>query len=214
MLANSTYVRARIRRVYGRDSRVVFPPVEVDRLPLVEDKDDYYVAASYLAPYKRTDLVIAAFNAMPNRKLVVVGAGQQAAALRRMAGPNIRFAGFLPRADYVDTVARARAMIFGGCEDFGIALAEAQACGTPLIAFGRGGARDILRPLGMTEMPTGIAFARQSPDDICEAVKRFEAERAAFRPETCRRNAERFSAERFRREIAWALEAATAINRS
>ncbi|HVV94031.1 MAG TPA: glycosyltransferase [Hyphomicrobiales bacterium] len=214
MLANSTYVRARIRRVYGRESRVVFPPVEVERLPLTEDKDDYYVTASYLAPYKRTDLVIAAFNAMPNRRLVVVGAGQQAAALRRMAGPNVRFAGFLPRADYVETVARARAMVFAGCEDFGIALAEAQACGTPLIAFGRGGARDIVRRLGATEMPTGVAFDRQSADAVVEAVGLFEANRSSFRPETCRRNAERFSADRFRREVAWGLEAAAAMNRA
>jgi glycosyltransferase involved in cell wall biosynthesis len=214
MLANASYVRARIRRVYGRDSRVVFPPVEIDRLPLVEEKDDYYVTASYLAPYKRTDLVIAAFNAMPDRRLVVVGCGQQASALRKIAGPNVRFTGYLPRDEYVETVARARAMVFAGCEDFGIALAEAQACGTPLISFGRGGARDIVRRFGASAMPTGIAFDRQSPADICEAVELFEANRAAFRPEACRRNAERFSAERFRREVAWALEAAAAMNRA
>jgi glycosyltransferase involved in cell wall biosynthesis len=214
MLANSSYVRARIRRVYGRESRVVFPPVDVDRFTLVEDRDDYYVTASYLTPYQRTDLVIAAFNRMPARRLVVVGDGQQAAALRAMAGPNVTFTGFLPRADYIAMVGHARAMVFAGCEDFGIALAEAQASGTPLIAFARGGARDIVRRFGTTELPTGIAFDQQSPEAIEAALELFEANRAAFRPDICRRNAERFSAERFRRELSAALEAAAAVNRA
>src|SRR4051812_45496314 len=110
MLANSSYVRSRIRHIYGRDSQVVFPPVALDELTYAADKDDYYVVASYLAPYKRTDLVIQAFNEMPSRRLVVVGEGQQSKALRDLAGPNITFAGYLPRADYVRTVAEAKAM--------------------------------------------------------------------------------------------------------
>src|SRR4051812_47767950 len=124
MLANSSYVRSRIRHIYGRDSQVVFPPVALDELTYAADKDDYYVVASYLAPYKRTDLVIQAFNEMPSRRLVVVGEGQQSKALRDLAGPNITFTGYLPRADYVRTVAEAKAMVFAGCEDFGIALAR------------------------------------------------------------------------------------------
>jgi glycosyltransferase involved in cell wall biosynthesis len=214
MLANSSYVRARVRRVYGRESRVVFPPVEVDRFALVEDKDDYYVTASYMTPYKRTDLVIEAFNRMPSRRLLVVGEGQQATRLRALAGPNVTFTGFLPREAYIETVGRARAMVFAGCEDFGITLAEAQACGTPLIAFGRGGARDIVRRYGATEMPTGVVFDHQTAAAIVDAVELFEANRDAFRPEICRRNAERFSADRFRREIAAALEAASTLNRA
>ena len=93
MLANSNYVRARVLRIYGRDARVVFPPVAVDQFRLIEDKDDYYVTASFLAPYKRTDLVIEAFNRMPSRRLVVVGEGQRSAWLRRLAGPNVEFTG-------------------------------------------------------------------------------------------------------------------------
>ena len=135
MLANSSYVRARIRRIYGRDAQVVHPPVAIGELEYVADKDDYYVSASFLAPYKRTDLVIQAFSEMPSRRLVVVGEGQQSKSLRALAGPNVTFAGYLPRAEYVKTVAAARAMVFAGCEDFGIALAEAQASGTPLIAL-------------------------------------------------------------------------------
>ena len=145
MVANSTYVRERMRRIYGRDAQVIFPPVEVDNVPFCEHKDDYYVVASFLVPYKRIDLIVRAFNAMPNRRLVVVGEGQQARELKAMAGPNINFTGYLSRAAFLDTIAKAKAFIFAGCEDFGIVMAEAQACGTPLIAFDRGGARDIVR---------------------------------------------------------------------
>lgn len=216
MVANSSFVRARIRRIYGRDAEVIFPPVEVRAAEAETEKhkDDYFVTASFLAPYKRTDLVIAAFNAMPSRRLVVVGEGQQSAALRKMAGPNIEFAGFLPRADYVRTVARARALVFAGCEDFGIALAEAQAWGTPLVAFGRGGATDIVRPLGEVERPTGVLFHRQSVDAVCAAVDHFDANAGTIAPAACRENALRFSTERFRREIDDAFARTHALHRA
>ncbi len=199
MLANSTYVRSRIQRIYGRDARVVFPPVAIDELTFVEDKDDYYVAASFLAPYKRTDLVIQAFNEMPSRRL----AG-------RRRGPAVRSAARAGRAKHhicrVSCRGRtmshdggARAMVFAGCEDFGIALAEAQACGTPLIAFGRGGACDIVRQLGASEQPTGILFKTQTVDGLVDAVERFEANANALSPQACRQNAMRFSEENFDR---------------
>jgi glycosyltransferase involved in cell wall biosynthesis len=212
MLANSGYVRQRIRRIYGRDARVVFPPVSLEELSYSETKDDYYITASFLAPYKRTDLVIEAFNAMPQRKLVVVGDGQQSAKLRALAGPNVEFAGFLPRRDYVEAVAKARALVFAGCEDFGIALAEAQACGTPLIAFGRGGACDIVRQLGRAERPTGILFREQTVAAVSRAVQDFETHRDLLRPEACRDNAGRFSSVRFRREVGEALAATLALH--
>jgi glycosyltransferase involved in cell wall biosynthesis len=155
-------VRSRIRRIYGRAAQLVFPPVEMKELGYVADKDDYYVTASFLAPYKRTDLIILAFNDMPNRRLLVVGEGQQSQAPPALAGPNIKFTGYLPRRDYVKTVGFAKALVFAGCEDFRIALAEAQACGTPLIAFNRGGACDIVRPLGATNEPAGMLFERQT----------------------------------------------------
>ena len=205
MLANSSYVRSRIRRIYGRDADVVHPPVDLDAFTCVAEKDDYYVTASFLAPYKRTDLVIQAFNAMPDRRLLVVGEGQQAAGLRDIAGPNVEFTGYLPQADYVRAVARARALVFAGCEDFGIALAEAQACGTPVIAFGRGGARDIVRPLGR-ERPTGVLFDRQTVAALADAVERFEREGGAITPAACADNAARFAAARFRRELVSAFD--------
>lgn len=210
LIANSNFVRQRIRRIYGRDSRVVFPPVHFDELKFNSTKDDYYVTASFLAPYKRTDLVIEAFNQMPDRKLVVVGDGQQSKELRKLAGPNIHFAGFLPREDYVETVANAKALVFAGCEDFGIALAEAQFCGTPVIAFGRGGARDIVRNLGNEKWPTGVLFNRQTAASVCEAVEYFEQHREKMSPDACRRNALRFAPDRFRAQIAHAFNEASA----
>ena len=210
MVANSEYVRGRIRRIYGRDSMVVHPPVDVEEMPFTARKDDYYVAASFLAPYKRTDLVLRAFSEMPERKLLVVGEGQQSAALRALATPNITFTGYLPRREYVEAVRNAKAMVFAGCEDFGIALAEAQAAGTPLIAFARGGARDIVRPLGV-ENPTGVLFPRQAVESIRCAVELFERNFAAISPSACRQNAQRFSNERFDREIYAAVTQAFAV---
>lgn len=208
MLANSTYVRQRIRRTYGRDAEVVFPPVDIDELPFVNQKDDYYVTASFLAPYKRTDLVVQAFSAMPNRRLVVVGEGQESSRLRGLAGPNVTFTGFLPRAEYIAAVGAAKAFVFAGCEDFGIALAEAQACGTSIIALGRGGACDIVRPLGSADRPTGVLFKRQTIPAIKDAVEHFESTQRAISPVACRQNAHRFSPDRFEREMRRALDRA------
>jgi len=212
MLANSSYIRARIKRIYGRDARVVHPPVATQEFKLVADKDDYYVTASFLAPYKRTDLVIAAFNELPGRRLLVVGEGQQSKSLRSLAGKNVTFTGYLPRADYVKAVASAQALVFAGCEDFGIALAEAQACGTPLIAFGRGGARDIVQPLHGPEPATGMLFDRQSVEAVKAAIASFEAERSNITPQACHHNAQRFSVERFRRQIAEAFDEVVAMH--
>ena len=214
MVANSSYVRSRIRRIYGRDAQVVHPPVDLAELEFESDKDDYYVTASFLAPYKRADLVIRAFNEMPSRRLLVVGEGQQSAALRALAGPNVTLTGYLERHQYVRAIAKAQALVFAGCEDFGIALAEAQGCGTPLIAFARGGACDIVRRLGASEEPTGILFERQDVEHIKWGVTHFEANRLAIDPVACRRNAMRFSVERFRREIMNAFGCAEAIHAS
>jgi glycosyltransferase involved in cell wall biosynthesis len=202
ILANSSYVRERIRRIYGREAQVVFPPVEVDEVSFREDRDDYYVVASFLVPYKRIDLVIQAFNEMPNRRLLVVGDGQQARELRAIAKPNVTFTGHLPRAAFVDTIAKARGFVFAGCEDFGIVMAEAQACGTPLIAFDRGGARDIVRDFRGVAPATGLLFSRQSPQAVMDAVEEFEGKRSRISPASCRDNAMRFSVDRFNRQIA------------
>ena len=213
MVANSSYVRKRIRRIYGRDAIVIFPPVAVSEFPMARHKDDYYVTASFLAPYKRTDLVIAAFNEMPSKRLVVVGEGQQSKKLRALAGPNVTFTGFLSRSEYVKTVAEAQALVFAGCEDFGIALAEAQSAGTPVIAFHRGGASDIVKPAGGEDQPTGILFGEQSLRAIKEAVGYFEDRKHLISPAACHMNAQRFAAERFRREFSAAADRVLAMHR-
>jgi glycosyltransferase involved in cell wall biosynthesis len=210
MLANSNYVRARIKRIYGCDAQVIFPPVATEELSYIPEKDHYYVTASFLAPYKRTDLVIRAFNAMPSRRLIVVGDGQQAQGLKAIAGPNVEFTGYLPREKYVQVVASARAFVFAGCEDFGIAMAEAQACGTPVIAFRRGGAADIVRPMGFSAEPTGILFDRQTAEAVQDAVESFERKNKQILPSACRENAMRFSSLRFSREVAAAFESVAA----
>lgn len=212
MAANSNYIRKRIRRIYGRDAIVIHPPVEISEFPFEETKDDYYVTASFLAPYKRTDLVISAFNGMPSKRLVVVGEGQQSKKLRALAGRNVTFTGYLSRSDYVRTIANARALVFAGCEDFGIALAEAQAAGTPLIAFHRGGASDIVRPLDVASRPTGLLFQEQSVSAVQEAVSYFEDRRYLISPTACHENARRFAPDRFRRELAAAIDRAVELH--
>jgi glycosyltransferase involved in cell wall biosynthesis len=211
MVANSRFVRARIRRIYGRDAEVVHPPVDTAEFAFTREKDDYYVTASFLAPYKRVDVVVDAFRGMPSKRLLVVGDGQQKKSLRALAGPNVTFTGFLPREDFIATVSQAKAFVFAGCEDFGIAIAEAQACGTPVVALGRGGACDIVRPLGETQ-PTGVFFSEQTPAAVVDAVERFERNQSAIRAEACRLNAERFSPEHFRYGMSRALDTALWIN--
>ena len=156
--------------------------------------------------------MIEAFGKMPSRRLVVVGEGQQSDVLRKLAGPNVTFTGYLDDAAYRRVVGEARALVFAGCEDFGIALAEAQACGTPVIAFGRGGATDIVQPLGKSDAPTGVLFKKQTTDDISAAIALFEANAGEILPSVCRENAMRFEPSRFKSEFARAFEDATLIN--
>jgi glycosyltransferase involved in cell wall biosynthesis len=213
MITNSTYVRERVRRIYGRNAEVIFPPVEVDGMPFFEQKDDYYVVASFLVPYKRIDLVVRAFNNMPKRRLLVIGQGQQERDLKAMAGPNIEFTGHLSREDFLNKIARAKAFIFAGCEDFGIVMAEAQACGTPVIAFGRGGACDVVRTAEDSPAPTGLLFGQQTVQAVIDAVEAFEGRDRGIAAERCVENAIRFSEARFHREFANAWGRAVESNK-
>jgi glycosyltransferase involved in cell wall biosynthesis len=197
-LANSAHVAERIRRSYGRAAEVLHPPVDVAGFPLREKKDDFYLTVSRLEGYKRVDLLVEAFNWDGRRRLVVVGDGSEHARLSSMAGPNVTLVGRLPTAQVVDYMQRARAFLFAGIEDFGIVMAEAQACGTPVIAFGRGGAAEIVRP------DTGVLFAEQTPDAVLAAVERFESQE--FKAEACRANASRFDRPRFRERFRAYLE--------
>jgi glycosyltransferase involved in cell wall biosynthesis len=193
-VANSSYIAERIEKVWRRPATVIHPPVDVERFTLGEARDGHYLIAARMVPYKRVELVVEAFRAMPNRQLVVCGDGPGAALVREAAAdaPNIVLRGRVPQAELVRLTRTARAFVYAAEEDFGIGMVEAQACGTPLIAYGRGGSRDIVRP------ETGILFPEQSAASIAAAVERFEALSPAIDPAACRANALRFSVAAFR----------------
>lgn len=202
LVANSTYIAERIRKAWRRDSVVIHPPVDVESFTMHRQKSDHFLVASRMVPYKRVELIAEAFRRMPDRHLIVVGDGPGEAAVRAAAGdaPNIELRGRVGQAELARLMQTARACIHAAEEDFGIALVEAQACGTPVIAFGRGGARDILRVPPAPD-PTGLLFAEQTADSLVEALVRFDALAPSITPEACRRNAERFSQARFREEM-------------
>ena len=196
-VANSSHVARRIRKAYRREAEVLHPPVDVQSFPLQEKKEDFYLTVSRLEPYKRVDLLIEAFRRMPERRLVVIGDGPEMPRLRSKLPPNVELRGRLSTPEVRDHMQRARAFLFAGIEDFGIVMAEAQACGTPLIAFGQGGAAEIVRT-GDASAPTGVLFAQQTAEAVLEVVRRFERDPARFAPASCRENALRFDRSRFR----------------
>ena len=193
-IAISSEIRDRVRRFYDRESHVIFPPVDVDSfLPATGAPGDYFLAGGRLVPYKRLDLAVLACSEL-GLKLVVYGDGRDAPALARLAGPTVSFLGHVPRADLVRLYQQARAFIFPGWEDFGIAPVEAQAAGRPVIAFGGGGALDTIRA-----GQTGEFFWEQDVASLAAVLGRFDP--AAYDPAACRANAECFSTGRFVSEI-------------
>ncbi len=139
-IANSEFISRRIRKVYGRESKVIYPPVDVNRFKLCENKDDYYFTASRMVPYKRMDLIVEAFSQMPDKKLVVIGDGSEMSKIKAKASSNIELLGYQPNSVMQEYMQKAKGFVFAAEEDFGITPVEAQACGTPVIAFGKGGA--------------------------------------------------------------------------
>lgn len=206
-VANSRFIGRRIHKVYGRRADVIYPPVDVEAFELCVDKEDYYLTASRLVPYKRMDLIVQAFAQMPDKRLVVIGDGPEMPKLRAAAAPNVELLGYQEFAVLKRHLQRARAFVFAAEEDFGITPVEAQACGTPVIAFGRGGA---LETVVMSEDPaqaTGVFFQEQTVESLVEAVQVFESRPDGFRPEVCRRQAERFSIEQFRQAFSTYVDA-------
>lgn len=200
----SRFIAERIRHSYGREAAVVYPPVDTDYFTPAAERGDFYLAASRMVPYKRIGLIVQSFTRMPSRRLVVIGDGPQFASARAGAGPNVEFLGYQPTPVLREYLQRARAFLFAAKEDFGILPLEAQACGTPVIAYGAGGALETIRGLGCAgvERPTGLFFETQTEEAIVAAVERFEENSDLFPAEACRDNALRFAPERFRREYA------------
>jgi len=204
-VANSDFVARRIRKAYGYDSTVVYPPVDIDRFQLGTSKEDFYLTASRMVPYKRVPLIVEAFAQMPDRRLVVIGDGPDFERVRSIATPNVTLLGYQSNEVLVDHMQRAKAFVFAAEEDFGIAPVEAQACGSPVIAYGRGGVLETVLESHDPQVRTGVFFQQQTVVDIVEAVGRFEAA-GRFAPEVCRNNALRFTAERFRAELFAVIE--------
>ncbi len=199
-VAISDTVRHRIAECYGRPSVVIHPPADTDfYCPAPVAREDHYLAVSAFAPYKRLDLAVAACRQL-GRRLVVIGAGQDEARLRRLAGPEVTFLGWQPGEAIRDHMRRCRALLFPGEEDFGIVPVEAMACGAPVIAYGRGGATETVVPPGLGE-PTGLWFQEQTADCLADALLAFERMAGDFDAAALRRRAERFNRRRFEREL-------------
>jgi len=202
-LANSHFIARRIKKVYGRDATVIYPPVAVDDFPCVEQKEDFYFTASRMVPYKKMDLIVEAFTKMPDKLLVVIGDGSEYKKIAALAvgSENITLLGYQPFEVLKSHMQRAKAFVFAAEEDFGITPVEAQASGTPVIAFGKGGSLETVRPLGC-DAPTGVFFNEQSVTSLCSAIEEFETNSYLFTAVSCRKNAERFSEARFTRELS------------
>lgn len=204
-IAISRFIGRRIHKVYRRESTVIYPPVYIDRYTLNEDKEDFYITASRMVPYKKIDLIVEAFSSMPERKLVIIGDGPDYDKIQEKAGPNVQLLGYQSDEILREYLQRASAFVFAAEEDFGIAPLEAQACGTPVIAFGKGGALEtIISDVNLENgrQLTGVFFGEQTKESLCAAVKEFESRITEFLPSACRENAIRFSPERFRSEFS------------
>ncbi len=200
-IANSQFIARRIKKVYGREADVIYPPVDVNRFLLNEAKEDYYFTASRLVPYKRIDLIVEAFSHMPNRKLVVVGDGPEMQKIKSKATANIEILGYQSNEVMQEHMRNAKAFVFAAEEDFGITPVEAQSCGTPVIAFGKGGSLETVRPFGV-DNPTGILFDKQDIGSVIDAVQKFETMQDQILPNDCSAHALKFSTERFNQEIS------------
>lgn len=204
-LCNSKYIAKRIQKCYRREARVIYPPVAVDDFNMYTKKEDYYLTASRMVPYKKIDLIVEAFSKMPDKKLVVIGEGQQFEKVKAKAKNNIVLLGYQPFEVLKEKMQKSKAFVFAAEEDFGIVPVEAQACGTPVIAYGKGGALETVVNYDK-EKPTGLFFKEQTVDSIVRAVNKFEKNQNLFFPENCRRNAEKFNEERFKKEFKTFVE--------
>lgn len=205
-VANSRFISRRIRKVYGRESDIIYPPVDLDAFELCVDKQDYYLAVSRLVTYKRMDLIIQAFAKMPSKRLVVIGDGPELPKLLALATPNVTLLGFQPFAELKRHMQQAKAFVFAAEEDFGITTVEAQACGTPVIAYGKGGSLETVVDSLDSTKATGILYFEQTFDSIIQAVHRFEELPNPIDAKVCRAHAECFSVESFKTHFSQYLD--------
>lgn len=196
-LANSQFIARRIMKTYRREAEVIYPPVDISRFKPTPKKDDFYLTASRLVPYKKIDLIVESFAQMPNKKLIVIGDGPEMQKIQSKAANNIDILGYQSDAVLNDYLQRAKAFVFAAEEDFGIIPVEAQACGTPVIAYGKGGCLETVRGIDHSN-PTGIFFDEQTVPSLCKTVNEFENCHDKFTMDNCLMNAKRFSIENFK----------------
>ncbi len=199
-IANSRYIASRIKKIYGRASDVIYPPVDTDKFEAKENKDEFYLTVSRLVPYKKVDVIVEAFSQI-NRKLVLIGDGPDMDKIKSKAKKNIEILGYQSNETIKHMMQNAKAFIFAAKEDFGIAPVEAQACGTPVICYGNGGVRETV-----IDNVSGVYFYEQSVESLLGALDKFEHNVDKFDPSFIRRNSLRFSRKRFEEEIKTYIE--------
>jgi len=196
-IANSKNIARRIWRCYRRPATVIYPPVNIERFPFVSSKQDFYVTVSRLVSYKQVSLIVRAFNQL-KKPLVVIGTGPELPAIKRLAQPHVQVLGWQPDEAVEKYMASAKAFIYAAYEDFGIAPVEAQACGTPVIAYGAGGALETVRDIRQhPDTATGLLFSQQTEAALVEAVEKFEVDQRAFDCELIRSHATQFTPQTF-----------------
>jgi glycosyltransferase involved in cell wall biosynthesis len=205
-VANSNFIARRIWKCYRRKADVIYPPVDIDKFTFSQDKEDFYLTASRMVPYKKMDLIVEAFSHMPDKKLIVIGQGPDFEKIRKLAAPNITLMGYQPDEVLKDFMKRAKAFVFAAEEDFGITPVEAQACGTPVIAYGKGGSLETVRGYGVKKNPTGLFFYEQKVSAVKKAIEQFEDIASQISAEDCRKHAEKFSIPTFRTRFSAYVE--------
>lgn len=199
-LANSKFIAQRILKTYRRKAHVIYPPIDLSRLMPSGDKEAFYLTASRLVPYKKVDLIVETFKELPNKKLIVIGRGPDFYKIKSKASENVIMMGYQDDAILINFLQKARAFIFAAEEDFGLLPLEAQACGTPVIAYGKGGALETVR--GLTkEKPTGVFFAKQDVNAIADAISLFEENEHMFTIQNCTLHAALFSPQQFQKNL-------------
>ncbi len=198
--ANSHFIAKRILKTYRRHAEVIYPPIDITQCKPGTHKEDFYLTASRLVPYKKIDLIVESFDSMPDKKLIVIGDGPDFAKIKRKAGKNVELLGYQSNEILISHLQRAKAFIFAAEEDFGLVPVEAQSCGTPIIAYGKGGALETVCGLAHKN-PTGVFFYHQTVTAIQSAIAEFEQNAAKLTIENCTANAAQFSPEQFREKF-------------
>jgi glycosyltransferase involved in cell wall biosynthesis len=205
LVANSNFTAQRIWKYYRRESTVIYPPVDVESFKCCEQKEDYFLTVSRLVHYKQVDIIIEAFKNLPDLHLKVIGDGPLYDQLNRNKPANVELLGRCERPEVITAMQKTKALVYAAKEDFGIVPVEAQACGTPVIAYGAGGALETVKPLG-GEYPTGVFFAEQTSASVAEGIRCYLDNQSLLQSQNCRKNAERFSIQRFRDEMRQVIQ--------